>query len=449
MALVIDQKGGPVGRPAAPTPPPKEITGLGVRITAGIVAVALLVIGLGGWAATATLSGAVIASGLIVVEGSTKKIQHPTGGVVGEIRVKTGDRVQAGDILIRLDDTQTKAALGIITSQLSELIGRRARLMAQREEAPEIAFPDGFENESPDTQRIAAGERRLFTAKRNMIDAQKKQLGERIGQYKQEIEGLTVQRDAKEREVKLVEDELERMREMSSKELIPITRLLASEREAIRVKAEYGALVAQIARTNGQISETEVQMIALVQQEQSEGQTELRETEARIGELSERRIAAEDQLKRVDIRAPHSGLVHELTVHTVGAVIGPGEVLMQIVPEDDTLAAELRISPSDIDQLALGQKTMLRFAAFNQRTTPEVAGTLTRIAADLTVDQKTGQAYYVVRAEASPDELHKLQGLKLLPGMPVEGFIETSHRTALTYFTKPLADQFAKAFRED
>ena len=360
---LIEQKGGPLGRPTVPPPPHvREITGMGTRIVAGLAAVAFLIFGIGGWAATATLSGAVIASGLIVVEGSSKKIQHPTGGVVGEIRVKNGDRVVANDILIRLDDVQTRAALGIITSQLTELIGRRARLSAQREEAADITFPDGFEKQSPDTQRIASGERRLFLAKRNMIEAQTKQLNERIGQYKQEIEGLVVQRDAKEREVKLVDDELERMRGMAEKDLIPVTRLLASEREAIRVKAEYGQLVAQIARSNGQISEIEVQKIAIVQSQQSDGQTELRETEARIGELSERRIAAEDQLRRVDIRAPHSGIVHELTVHTVGAVISPGEVLLSIVPEDDTLAAELHISPADIDQLALGQKTMLRLS---------------------------------------------------------------------------------------
>ena len=264
---------------------------------------------------------------------------------------------------------QTRAALGIITSQLTELIGRRARLSAQREEAPDITFPDGFENQSADTQRIASGERRLFLAKRNMIEAQTKQLNERIGQYKQEIEGLTVQRDAKEREVKLVEDELQRMRDMSSKDLIPVTRLLASEREAIRVKAEYGQLVAQIARSNGQISEIEVQKISLIQSQQSDGQTELRETEARIGELSERRIAAEDQLRRVDIRAPHSGIVHELTVHT-SAPYQPRRGPTSIVPEDDNLAAELDPSPSDIDQLALGREDHAALCRFTSARRP-------------------------------------------------------------------------------
>jgi len=422
--------------------------GLRRRLIAGLIVAGFLVFGVGSWAAVATLSGAVIASGLIVVDSNSKKVQHPSGGVIGEIRVKNGDVVAANDVLLRLDDTQTRAALGIVVSQLVELIGRKARLIAERDDAQEIAFPADFASFAPDADRVAAGERRLFEARRRTTAGQKAQYRERIEQLRHEVTGLSSQRDAKARELGLVREELARLTDMYQRNLLPVTRVLAIQRDEARIDGEHGALVAQIARASGQISEIELQILLLDQTLQSDAQKELREIEGRIAELSERRVAAEDQLKRIDLRAPIGGTVHELSVYTVGGVIAQGETLMLIVPNDDRLVIEVRVSPVDIDQLKLGQLSVLRFPAFNLRTTPEVHGRVVRIAADLTREAQTGQSFYVARIQADEAALATLGQLKLVPGMPVEAFIETGQRTALSYLVKPFSDQFARAFKE-
>jgi HlyD family secretion protein len=415
---------------------------------AGVVAAVVLVGGFGGWAATSELSGAVIAQGTVVVESNVKKVQHSTGGIVGGVHARNGNAVTAGDVLLSLDDTQTRAGLGIVVSQLIELTGRKARLIAERDGASEPEFPVAFMTMSLDADRIAAGERRLFDARRETVAGQKAQHAERTAQLRHEIRGLSSQREAKGRELVLVREELTRVTQMHDRNLLPVTRLLAMQREEARIHGEHGALEAQIARATGQIGEIELQILAIDQTLQTEAQKELREIEARVAELSERRIAAEDQLKRVDLRAPISGIVHELNVHTVGGVIGPGETAMLIVPDDDRLVIEVRASPADIDQIRQGQSTMLRFPAFNLRITPEIPGRVSRVAADLTRDPHTGLAYFLVRIRPDEEALAKLGGLKLLPGMPVEAYVENGQRTALSYLLKPLTDQFARAFKE-
>jgi HlyD family secretion protein len=442
----------PLPPPAAPAASPAASLpdcGLRGRLVAGLLVSLLLVVGLGGWAASAKLSGAVIASGLIVVDSNVKKVQHPSGGVVGQILVRNGDRVAPGDPLIRLDDTQTRAALGIIVSQLVELTGRSARLAAERDDEAEIAFPPDFNAMGPDAGRVAEGERRLFAARRTTAESQKAQLRQRVRQLGQEIEGMTAQREAKARELKLVRDELARVRDMYKRNLTPMTRVLAMERDETRIAGEHGALTAQIARARTQIGETELQILNVDHTRRSEAQRELREAEARIAELAERRIAAEDQLRRVELRAPIAGVIHELGVHTVGGVISAGEPVMLIVPSTELLTIEVRVAPADIDQVEAGQKSVLRFPAFNQRTTPEFAGTVTRVAADLTREAQSGQMFYLARIKVDEAALAALGGLKLVPGMPVEAFIETGERTALSYLVKPFTDQVARAFREE
>ncbi len=419
------------------------------RIIAGFTLMAALLLGVGGWMVFATIAGAVVAPGYIVVDSNIKKVQHPAGGIVSEIFVRNGDRVAAGDILLRLDDTQTRANLGIVSSQLVELRGRKARLIAERDDAETVVFPPGFAEESEDAARVAAGERRLFAAKRTALAGQKSQLKERVGQIHKEIEGLTAQMGAKSQELKLIRQEQQRVADMHARKLVPETRLLSINRDVIRIEGEHGALMAQVARLGGQIHETELQLLQLDHVTQTEAQKELREVEARIAELSERAVAADDLLKRVDVRAPQSGVVHDLAVHTVGGVIGPGETIMFIVPNDDVLAIEVRVPPTDIDQVGLGQACVLRFPAFNQRTTPELAGTVSRVAADLTREVQTGFTYYLARISVPTDELAKLKELRLLPGMPVESYIETGDRTVLSYLMKPFKDQFTRAFRED
>jgi HlyD family secretion protein len=418
---------------------------LAARIAAGLGLIVLLFASFGVWAATTPIAGAVISSGLVVVESNIKKVQHAAGGIVSAIYVKNGDRVTAGDILVSLDETQARANLGIVASQIVQLVARKARLEAERDRATAIRFPTGFLNLSEDAADIAQGEKRLFDARLTAMKGQIAQLRERIGQLRQEIKGLSAQRDAKDQEVELMNEELERLEGMRKKELIPVTRTLAAQRDLTKLKGEWGSLIAQIARAQGQISETELQIINVEQTFLTDSSKELREIEARIGELLERRIAADDLLKRIHLRAPQSGVVHDLSVYTVGGVIGPSETVMSIVPSQDVLSVEARVATSDIDQVHVGQKATLRFPAFNQRTTPEIHGTVTRIGADLSKETQTNSVFFTARV--SVDNLDTSH-FKLVPGMPVEVFIATGERTALSYLVRPLSDQVTKAFRE-
>jgi HlyD family secretion protein len=418
------------------------------RVVFSLGLVALLFVAFGGWAASSSLSSAVIAPGRVVVDSSIKKIQHPTGGIVSEIIVKNGDNVAAGDILVRLDDTQTRATLGIVQSQLIELTARKARLAAERDGAGDIEFPAGFEEADEENRRIAAGERRLFNAERKTAEVKKAQLHERIGQYHHEVDGLLKQEKSKAQESALVSEELARLEDMHRRDLVPITRVLAMRRDALRIEGEHGALLAQIARLRGQIYEVELKITEIGETIMRDAQKEYRDAEARIAELNERQIAAEDVLRRVDIRAPRAGIVHELAVHTVGGVIGPGDVVMGIVPMEESRTIEVRVAPTDIDQVAPDQAVVLRFPAFNQRTTPEINGTILRVAADVSDEVESGATYYTARVHVSDKELARLGDLKLIAGMPVEAYIQTGTRSALSFLTKPVSDQIARAFKE-
>ena len=419
------------------------------HLLGGLAIVALLAGGIGGLAATTELSGAVIAPGSLVVDSNVKKVQHPTGGVVGELRVRDGDKVQAGDIVVRLDETITQANLAIVVKSLNELQARLARLEAERDNVDSIRFPAELlaRASDPDAARSMTGERNLFEFRRSARAGQKAQLRERIAQLKEEIQGLTGQVAAKKRETELIGQELEGVRDLWRKNLVQIQRVTALERDAARLEGERGQLIAATAQAKGKISEIELQILQIDQELRSEVAKDLREAQGKIAELVERKVAAEDQLKRIDIRAPQNGMVHQSTVHTVGGVITAGEAIMLIVPEADVLTVEAKLAPQDIDQVRVGQSAALRFSAFNQRTTPELNGVVSRVSADLTTDQRTGAAYYVVRITLSESEIGRLDGLRLVPGMPVEAFIRTGERTVLSYVTKPFTDQINRAFR--
>lgn len=396
------------------------------------------------------LAGAVVTAGVLVVESEVKKVQHPTGGVVGEIRVKDGDLVQEGDVVIRLDETVTKANLSIVVKSLNELAVRQARLEAERDDADTVVFPPELlaRQEQFELAGVIAGERRLFDLRKAARAGQKAQLRERILQLQEEISGLSGQSASKRREIEFVNRELTGLRDLWEKRLIPINRVMTLEREAVRLDGDSNQFVASAAQAKGKKAETELQIIQIDQDLRSEVAKELREIQGKVAELVERKVAAEDQLKRIDLKSPQRGNVHQLVVHTIGGVIGPSEPLMLIVPENDALTVEIRIAPQDIDQLRIGQQVNLRFSAFNQRTTPEISGSLSRVSADITQDQKTGVSYYLGRVSLPKPELAKLAKLRLIPGMPVEAFVRTSDRTVLSYLIKPLSDQIEKAFRE-
>ncbi|MGA9457566.1 MAG: HlyD family type I secretion periplasmic adaptor subunit, partial [Pseudolabrys sp.] len=386
----------------------------------------------------------------VVVDSNVKKVQHPTGGVVGKLNVQDGDRVKAGDILVQLDDTVTRANLAIVTKGLDELAARKARLEAERDGAESVTFPRMLLAHAEDAPvAIAiANERKLFELRRTARLGQKAQLRQRITQLQDEISGQTAQQEAKAREITLIGKELEGVRELWKNNLVQITRLTALERDAARLEGERAQLIAAVAQTKGKISETELQIIQIDSDLSSEVAKDMREVDAKYGEFVERKVAAEDQLKRIDIRAPQDGVVLESKVHTVGGVISAGDAIMLIVPESDNLQVEAKINPRDIDQIQVGQPAMLRFSAFNLRTTPEINGTITRIAADATADQRTGQTYYNTRIAMTKGEIARLGEVKLIPGMPVEAFVQTGERSVMSYLIKPLQDQFMRAFRE-
>jgi HlyD family secretion protein len=420
------------------------------HIVIGGAVVAFLGLGVGGWASTAEISGALIAQGSLVVDSNVKKVQHPSGGVVGEVRARDGDHVKAGDILVRLDETVTRANLAIITKGLTELYARKARLGAERDGADSVAIPKELAGraDDPDVQEALASERKLFELRRNARLGQKNQLQERIKQLQEQITGLTAQQDAKSKEMTIINQELQGVRDLWAKNLVQINRLTSLEREEARLQGEHGQLIATAAEAKGKIVETELQILQVDQQATSDVAKELRETDSKIGEYVERKVTAEDQLKRTDLRAPQDGVVFQSTANTVGGVITAGDPVMLIVPEADNLLVEAKVEPKDIDQVQFGQPVVLRFSAFNMRTTPEVNGTVVRVAADTSTDQRTGQSYYVVRISMTADEITKLGDVKLTPGMPVEAFIQTGERTMLSYLVKPLHDQLKRAFRE-
>ncbi|HZW46857.1 MAG TPA: HlyD family type I secretion periplasmic adaptor subunit [Microvirga sp.] len=417
---------------------------------AGLAMIGLFAGTIGLWAATSTLSGAVVAGGQFVVDSSVKKIQHSTGGIVGELKVKDGDRVKSGDLLIRLDETLTRANLQVVSKQLDEYIGRQARLEAERDGTNEVKTPDEFANrlDEPAIQKIMSSERTLFEARRAARDAQKDQLRKRIAQSQDEITGLKAQQEAKAREAALIKDELIGVRDLYQKNLVQLPRLNALERDAASIEGQRGQLIASVAQAESRIAETSFQIIQIDEQMRAEAMQELREIQSKIAEYTERRVAAEDQLKRIDIRAPSDGYVHQLNVHTIGGVISPAEPVMFIVPTNDKLELEAKVLPNDIDQVKLGQKATVKVHASNARMMPDLHGKVSRISADVSRDQQTGMTFYTIRVELPQEEIKRLKGLELIAGMQAEVFVEVNERTPLEYFFKPMKDQIARAFRE-
>jgi HlyD family secretion protein len=445
MAAAMDAPAG------AGTTPRRERASIRAHLLVAMALSVALVLGVGGWASRTEIAGAVVAPGQLMVESDVKKVQHPTGGVVGALLVREGSRVKAGDVLIRLDATQTRANLDIVRKALDELAARRVRAEAERDGRTRLDFPADLlarRGEEPEVERLIDGETRLFEARAEMREGQRAQLRERIKQLGEEIGGLTEQVAAKAREIALIHSELRGVRDLYAKNLVPLSRVTVLERDATRLEGERGQLVASIASARGRVAETELQILQIDGTMRTEVGKDLADIRGRWSELVEKRIAAEDQLKRIDLRSPQDGTVHQLSVHTVGGLVVPSEPAMLIVPDADALVVEVKIPPQDIDSVRPGQPATLRFPAFNTRTTPEIGGTVARVSADVTVDPKTGQGFYVERIALAPEELARLAGLRLLPGMPVEAHLQIGERTVLSYLTRPLTDQIAKAWKE-
>lgn len=432
------------------TPIPDYKKSLKSLVRGGVASVVVFLGSVGVWAGVTNLSGAVVAPGQFVVAGSVKKVQHPTGGIVGELRVRDGDYVEQDAVLVRLDDTVTRANLEMILKQLDELTARRARLEAERDRRALVVLSEEISRGREDAiALLLKSESNLFDARRSAREGKRAQLVKRISQLQDEIKGLQSQQASRDRQEHLIEAELGSIRNLFAKNLVPLTRKNALERDAANLDGQEGQLLASVAQAQGKIAETQLQLNQIDEDLQEEVAKELREIQAKFAELIERKVAADDQLKRVEIRAPSSGYVHQLAVHTVGGVITPAEPAMLIVPEKEMLQLDVRIAPHDIDQISLGQPVKVRVLAFNQRTTPELDGVVSRISADSSLDQQKGMTYFTVRVAIAEGQERLLgRGHRLAAGMQAEVFVKTEDRTPFQFIVKPLGDQISRAFRE-
>ena len=415
----------------------------------GVGAVAILFALIFGWGTLTEISGAVIAPGKLVADSNVKKVQHPTGGVVGDLRVKDGDRVKKGDVVVRLDETQARANLAIVTKALDEMESRQARLEAERDGAASVTFPPALvaRKNEPEVAQAMTSEQRLFELRRAAREGQKAQLLEQVDQLRQQIAGNEEQAAAKTKEIDWNQQELGGVRSLWKDKLVPFSRVTTLERDSARLHGERGALTASIAQARGRISEIQLKILQIDEDLRTEVGKELAEIRGKRSELVERRVAQEDQLRRIDLVAPQDGTIFQRSVHTVGGVIQAGEVVMLVVPDSDELIIEARVAPQDVDQVHVGQPAVVQFAAFNRRTTPELNGEVIGLGADITQDERRNETYYAVRIRIPTAEMARLDGLQPMAGMPVEVFIQTAPRTVLSYLTKPLLEQFHRAFR--
>ncbi|MGF1659736.1 MAG: HlyD family type I secretion periplasmic adaptor subunit [Rubrimonas sp.] len=423
----------------------------GRYVAIGLIGVVVLVFGLGAWSAFASIAGAVVSPGRLKVEVNRQVVQHLEGGVVSEIAVEEGQQVQAGEIVMRLDSSRPRAELAIIESQLFETMARIARLEAQIAGFDAPNFPAELQEVAaarPEVEALVDGQRRLFDARRDTVERETEQLRERQTQIAEEIAGAESQRESLSIQLGFIQQELTDQRSLLERGLTQASRVLALEREKARLDGQTGALTAQIAQARGRITEIDIQITGRDATRLEEAIGELRDLKTREAELRERRLSAQETLDRLDIRAPRSGIVLGKTVFTVGAVIRPAEPVMYIVPTEEALVVETRIDTTSIDSVYPGQPARLVFSAFNTRTTPELFGTVGRVSPDALTDEATGMSYYTAEIDIEDSELAKLEGLKLIAGMPVEAFIQTGERSPLSYMLKPMTDFFERSMRE-
>lgn len=413
---------------------------------------ALLVVGglAGGWMAFVPLSGAVVVPGNLVVQSNVKTIQHPTGGVVAQIPVHNGMRVNAGDLLLRLDSTQAQASLQVVSKQLDEVRAKISRLVAERDGLPKPVVPPELSTRLDDNnvKTLLASEASLFRARVTARESQKELLQSKVSQLGEEIIGLDAQVVSKGKQLELITGELGGVQDLFDKRLVPLARLTTLQRESARIEGERGQLLSTIAETKAKIDEAKLQMVRLDQDVRTEVVKELGEVQGKEAELSERAVAARDVLDRIELRAPTSGVIHQLAAHTIGGVIRAGDTIMEVVPDSDDLQIEARLQPNDIDQVRKGQQAFVRFSAFNQRVTPQLIGQVSFVSPDTTRDQQSGTSYFTVRIMLPEEERRLLAGLRLVSGMPAEVFMQTGSRTMLSYLFKPILDQFQRAFVE-
>lgn len=434
----------------APGPNPAPLSARGPLLL-GAAALVLLLGGLGLWSALTPISGAIVASGLVEVDRNRQVVQHPDGGVVAEILVKDGDMVAAGAPLVRLDGTLLRSELTIVEGQFFEILARRGRLEAERDDQDTIRFPRELTDlavSRPDMAELVDGQQRLFAARAETPANELDQLARRRDQIGNQIEGIAAQRRALSQQIDLIATELADQQSLLDKGLAQASRVLALQREKARLEGQAGELDASRAETAGRMTEIDIEIVKLGSQRREDAVTQLRDLGYRELELAERRRALSEQIARLEIRAPVAGIVLAMQVTTPRAVIRPADPVLFLIPQDRPLVIAARISPIHIDEVHIGQPVTLRFAAFDSRTTPEIEGHVTTLSADALTEEATGATYYRAEVEIAPGQVAALDDRRLVPGMPVEVFVRTDARTPLAYLVKPLADYFRRAFRE-
>jgi HlyD family type I secretion membrane fusion protein len=417
--------------------------------------VALSVIGLTvafvvAWGVIAKIDSAAVASGTLVVELNRRIVQHLEGGIVGEVLVREGDVVQAGQPILRLDATRARAQLTMLQDDTDRLKARDAALSAERDGLSEVTFPDELVRRAaePKIEEILATQRNEFLARRKSLQGQADILTQRALQLQTQIGGLRVRIESNDRQLALIRQETVLVEGLVRQGLERLARLLALQRDEARLMGERGEAIENIARTQQAISETEMQQMQLYRGRQEEIAKDLREVQGKLFELREREVAASDQLTRLDIAAPEGGIVMDLKFTTSGGVIAPGAQVASIVPERERLVVEAQLSPTEVDTVRPGMAASIRLSHAAARWTPVVEGVVERISPDRTTDPRTGQAYFVVRVGVSPHELERHGDLKLLSGMQTDVLIRRGERSAMSYLVRPLLDRFSKSLRE-
>ncbi|MFC3166557.1 MULTISPECIES: HlyD family type I secretion periplasmic adaptor subunit [Paracoccus] len=418
---------------------------------AGLVAIVVLLGGFTLWAMQSRIAGAVVASGQVEVEQQRQVVQHPDGGVVAEILVKDGQTVEAGEPLIRLDGNLLRTEHAIVEGQYFEILARRGRLEAERGDAEAMEFPADLLSAAegnPDLQALVDGQRSLFETRRDTLRQSIEQLEKQSEQVRQQVDGIDAQIVALNRQRELIGEELEDQQSLLDRGLAQASRVLALEREAASLDGQLGELKASRAAAETRQTELDIQRLRLGAERREEAETELRDLGYRELELAERRRSLIEQINRLDIRAPAAGVIYNMQVTTPRSVIRPADPVLYVIPQDRPLVVSARLATINVDEVQVGQPVVLRFSAFSSRTTPEIDGVLGRVSADALIDEATQMPYYRAEVTIPADQLAKLGDLALIPGMPVEVFIQTGERSPMAYLLKPLADYFNRAFRE-
>ena len=432
--------------------PSRPSSNIGGVVLFGLIVVCVIFLGLGIWSATAPLARAVPAMATLSLKGERKTIQHFEGGIVGSLHVAEGQTVEKGQLLISLDPLKASANVARHNGQLDQALAREARLES------ELAGYRTMEISGELLERlnrneviidIVEAEQRHMTARRESLDGHISILKQRIDQLDNEIKGLEIQRASNIEQHQIFQNELVGLRELNRKGYYPKTKILAVERAMAQLRGAAGSDLARIARAQSSQRESENQIISVMQRFKETIIKELRDVQVEITDLNERVLVAKDILKRIDIKAPKAGLVQALQIHTIGGVVAPGESLMEIVPQDDDLIVNAKISPNDIDNVKVGQTAEVRLTALNLRSTPSIYGIVMSISGDRIEDPRLTDSFFLARIEISEDEQKKLEGMKLTAGMPAEVLIKAGERTALDYLLKPMTDAFVKGLNED